>query len=68
MNETYCNEVKDLWILINENIYRIRQINGKIKYIENEVNDWCMKMFRERSEWLGTENVFSMELFLENMS
>lgn len=56
MNEIYRNEVSDLWILINENILRMRwmtsewkyienEITGGWKYVENEVNDSWMKTY-----------------------
>ena len=48
MNEIYPNEVSDLWILINENILRMRWMTSEWKYIENEVNDWRIKI---HSQW-----------------
>ena len=42
---------------MNENIWRMRWMTGKWEYIENEVNDWGMKIYWEWGEWLGNENI-----------
>ena len=48
MNAIYPNEVSDLWILINENILRMKWMTSEWKYIKNEVNDWRIKI---HSQW-----------------
>ena len=49
----------DEW-LVNENILRMGWMNSEWKYIENEVNDWGIKVYWEWDEWLVNENKLRM--------